>query len=214
MPLLLYGMTEADSGVGLLSPGFREATVESLTEGGVRCFYSRVDELSGDAERFRADALRFHAVLHEILDRAAVVPFRFPTLLAEESGLREFLKGQASAYSVDLQRVRGMVQMEVRIRPQPNSSCRRSGKEYMEARATEARMLTALVETARATAGELASEWRAREETGGLRCYALVRREHIPAFEQLMRELSPVDSASILVSGPWPATEFLHVRSS
>ena len=69
--MLLYCMTEAESAAGLLPPGVREAAVESLAGGGVRCFYSRVEGLSANAEAFRADALRFHAVLRQILVRAA-----------------------------------------------------------------------------------------------------------------------------------------------
>jgi len=207
-------MVEADAVVGPLSPGVQEATVESLAESGVRCFFSRVDELGTDANRFRDDALRFHGVLREILDRAAVAPFRFPTLLGDERELREFLAGQAAAYAEDLRRLRGMVQMEVRIRPEAGFSHPQSGKEYMEARTAEARRLSALAESIHAGAGELASQWRARQETGGLRCYALLRREQVAEFEQRARSLSPVQGASILVSGPWPASEFLHVRSS
>jgi gas vesicle protein GvpL/GvpF len=209
--MLLYCMTEADAAVGTLSPGVREAEMESLAEHGVRCFYSRVEDLGANAESFRADALRFHAVLREILDRAAVAPFRFPTLLESEGELREFLAGEAPAYVQDLQRLRGMVQMEVRIRPDATLPDTQSGKEYMEGRAAETRTLNVRADAVRAAAKELITEWHTRRESGGLRCYALIPREQVADFEQRVRALSPVEGASIMVSGPWPASEFLHV---
>lgn len=211
MPLLLYCMTDAETAVGPLPPGVREATVESLAEGGVRCFYSRVESLGVNAESFRADALRFHAVLREILDRAAVAPFRFPTLLESESELREFLAGQAPAYAQDLQRLRGMVQMEVRIRPAVALPEPQSGKEYMHARLAEERLLNGHADAVRAATGELVLEWHTRHESGGLRCYALIGREQVADFERGLRARAPVEGASIVVSGPWPASEFLHV---
>lgn len=209
--MLLYGMIEADAAVGTLSPGVREAEMESLAEHGVRCFYSRVEDLGANADSFRADALRFHAVLRQILDRAAVAPFRFPTLLESEGELREFLARQAPAYAQDLQRLRGMVQMEVRIRPDATLPDAPSGKEYMEARAAGTRTLNLLSDAVRSASKELIIEWRTRHETGGRRCYALIGREQVAEFEQRVRALSPVEGASIMVSGPWPASEYLHV---
>lgn len=206
-------MTEAETAVGTLSPGVGDAIVESLAEGAVRCFYSRVEGLGANAESFRGDALRFHAVLRQILDRAAVAPFRFPTLLESEGELRQFLAGQAPAYAQDLQRLRGMVQMEVRIRPESAVSAAHSGKEYMEARAAQERTLNTHADATRAAVKDLIIEWQTRRETGGLRCYALIRCEQVADFEQRVRALSPVEGASIMVSGPWPASEFLHGRN-
>lgn len=211
MPLLLYGMTEAGTSVGQLSPGVRGATVESLAECGLRCFYSMVEEPAADAERFRDDALQFHAVLREILDRAAVAPFRFPTLLALEAEVRDFLVHHAAEFVPDLRRLQGMVQMELRIPPGPKPAGPQSGKEYLEGLAREERRLREHADRAQASTQEMVVEWRQRRASGGLRCYALIRREQVPEFEQRLRALSPVEGASMIVSGPWPATEFLHV---
>ena len=209
--MLLYCMTEAETAVDRLPPGVGEAPVEALAAGGVLCFYSRVQNLTASAEGFRADALRFHAVVRAILDRAAVVPFRFPALLETDLEIREFLASHAPAYLQDLRRLRGLVQMEVRIKAEDAFPEPQSGKEYMDARAAETRALQAHADAVVAAAGGLIAEWQARREACGLRGYALVRREQVAAFEQRVRALSPVQGASIMVSGPWPPSEFLHV---
>ena len=213
--MLLYCMTEGEPelDVDALPPGVREAKLESLEASGVRCFYAQVEELASHAESFRADALRFHAVLRVILDYATIVPFRFPTMLETRGEIREFLASHAAAYTEDLHRIRGKVQMEVRIKPQGTSPEPQSGKEYMDARLGERRALTAHERAVFVAAGELIADWRVRQEAVGLRCYALVSREQVAAFEERIRALSPVEGANIMVSGPWPPSEFLHVRN-
>ena len=216
MSILLYCMTEVDSAseIATLPPGMGEAPVESLAEGGVRCFYSRVEDLLANADSFRAEALRFHAVLREILGHVTVLPFRFPTLLQTDSEFGEFLASQAPAYLEDLRRLRGMIQMEIRISTEVDRPDPQSGKQYMEARAAQARALDAHAGTALAAARDLITQWRARSEPGGLRCYALVRREQTAAFEERMRLLTPLQNGRMVVSGPWPPSEFLHVQST
>jgi Gas vesicle synthesis protein GvpL/GvpF len=212
--MLLYCMTESDTSGNVSSPGVHEVQVESLAEGGVRCFYSRIERLAASSESLRGDALRFHAVLREILGYATVLPFRFPTLLETERELREFLASRAPACLKDFCRLRGMVQMEIRIRPHPVLSFPGSGREYMQARVAEAHALNAHAGAAFAAARELIEEWKVRHEPNGLHCYALVSREQVPAFEERIRSLAPVHGACIIVSGPWPVSEFLHVQNA
>ncbi len=211
--MLLYCMTEGgpELEVDALPPGVHDTKLESLEESGVRCFYARVHDFVGHADSFRADALRFHAVLRGILDHATIVPFRFPTLLETEDQIRSFLATHASEYREHLRRIHGKVQMEVRITPLGTSPKPQSGKEYMDTRFRERRGLIAHERAVFAAAGELIAEWRVRQESYGLRCYALVQREQIASLEERIRALSPVEGANIMVSGPWPPSEFLHV---
>ena len=213
--MLLFCMTEDEPelDVDALPPGVHEAKLESLEESGVRCFYSHVEDLAANAASFRNDALRFHAVLRAILDHATIVPFRFPTLLETDREIREFIATHAPAYLEDLRRIRGKVQMEVRITPLGTSLEPQSGKEYMDVRLNEQRALIAHERAVFAAAGELIADWQVRQEAVGLRCYALVSWEQVAAFEERIRALSPVEGATIMVSGPWPPSEFLHVRN-
>jgi Gas vesicle synthesis protein GvpL/GvpF len=214
--MLLYCMTEVvdASYLEALSPGVAGAVIESLAEAGVRCFYSRVESVGGNAERFRSEAQQFHAVLRQVLDHAALVPFRFPTLVETEQDVYEFLAAHAAAYLEDLKRLRGRVQMEIRIRVDLQAAAPPSGKAYMECRVAQRRALEGHAEAVLAAIGELITQWQVRNDGDGLRCYALLPRERVATFEERMRRLSPVQGATLMVSGPWPASEFLHVRTS
>ena len=216
VPMLLYGITEADAIIDAeaLRSGVCEAAVESVAESGVRCFYSRVEKFVADGKSFRANALRFHNVLRTIMEHATIVPFRFPTLLETQEEIREFVGSHAAAYAEDLRRLRGQVQMEVRIKLQGVSAEPQSGREYMDSRLAESRALTAHAGAVFEAARELITDWHVHEEAHGVHCYALVPREQVAAFEERVRAPSPVEGASILVSGPWPPSEFLHVRNS
>ena len=213
--MLLYCMTEAEPDLEIrgLPPGVHEAEVESLEESGVRCFYSRVEDFATSAESLRTDALRFHAVLRAILERGTIVPFRFPTLLKTDDEIRELLASQAPEYLQNLRQLRGKVQMEVRIRPRSMLSEPQSGKEYMDDGLDERLAVTAHAGAVFAAASELVADWQVRQEARSLRCYALVPREKVAVFEERIRALSPIKGASIVVSGPWPASEFLHVQN-
>lgn len=213
--MLLYCMIEADAPleIGALPPGVCETNLDSLQEGGVRCLYSRMEKLPANAESFRSNALQFHGVLRAILNQASIVPFRFPTLLETDREIRKFIASHAPGYLEDLRRFRGKVQMEVRIKSDALPAEPQSGKQYMEAKLSETRTLTAQASAVFAAAHDLIADWQVRQDLRGLRCFALVPREQVIAFEERLRTLPPVAQESIVVSGPWPPSEFLHVRN-
>jgi hypothetical protein len=205
-------MTEALPGLEPGCAGLRDSKVESLDEGGVRCFYSQLEHLPvRDTNALRDDAVQFHRVIQQVLQRAAVVPFRFPTLIESDAKLREFLAANAAGYLEELRRFRELVQMEVRIRSTATGAAPASGTDYMRARQDETRALAAHAAAARDAASELIEHWQVRDEERGLHCYALVRRDQVEAFERCMQSLSPLEDATMVVSGPWPPTQFLHV---
>ncbi len=213
LPLLLYCLAECSVDTRLT--GIGGAPVESLEEGGLRCFYSTVSELPvADGKAFRERALEFHAAVQAVLKLGAVIPFRFPTILHTEDELRQYLASHAAAQLSDLQRLRGRVQMEVRIRPDTAFPQSPSGAEYMRAKAEQTRALNVHAAAVSDAVGELVDEWRTRNDIHGLRFFALIGREQVAAFEQRVRSLSPVVGAAIIVSGPWPPTEFTDVRNS
>lgn len=213
LPLLLYCLAESSVDTRLM--GIGGVQVESLEEGGLRCFYSTVSELPvADAGAFRERALEFHAVLQAALQLGTVIPFRFPTLLQTEDELRQYLGSHAAARLAELQRLRGRVQMEVRIRPDTPLPQSPSGADYMRAKAEQRRALDVHAVAVSDAVRELVHEWRMRNDIHGLRCFALIGWEQVAAFEQRVRSLSPVVGAAIIVSGPWPPTEFTDVRNS
>jgi hypothetical protein len=214
MPLLPYCVVLSDAAVVEPACGVHEAQVEWLDESALRCFFSRLGTFAaGSAEALKEDALRFHSVLHGIFTQAAVIPFRFPTTLESEQELRRFLNAGASSYREALIRLRDLVQMELRVSIfRAESTTPSSGREYLLARQAQARLLAEGAAAAQAIARGLIQDWREHESKSALRCYALVPRADIGEFESRMRALDLPKGVRMVVSGPWPATEFLEVR--
>src|SRR3954467_5229473 len=92
--------------------GVRGAPVQSIKVEGSTCIYS---PLIPPQEFDQDDALRFHAVLNSVFQQQAIIPFRFPTILQNETDLQSHLREKSAVYSADLQRLADLVQMELRI---------------------------------------------------------------------------------------------------
>jgi hypothetical protein len=156
------------------------------------------------------DALRFHAVLKSVFDNQAIIPFRFPTFLDAEGALHNHLEEKHSKYAADLARLRDFVQMELRISNSQQEVSRASGKQYLEAKLEQARALQEAVRIVRDSAGDLISDSKERATEQGVRFFALTKRSDIAAFCERVQSIRTPAALRILVSGPWPATEFLN----
>ena len=156
------------------------------------------------------DALRFHAVLKSVFDHQAIIPFRFPTFLDDEAALRDHLNEKHSTYAANLARLRDFVQMELRISTSNQETPRASGKQYLEAKLEQARALQEAVRTISETAGDLISDSKERATEPGVRFFALTQRSDIGVFRERVQSITTPAALRILISGPWPATEFLH----
>jgi hypothetical protein len=213
MPTLAYCMLDPAAPVTVPSRGVRDAAVESLVESGIRCIVSHLDLSSSPqpaGQLQKEDALQLHHVVSTLFQQAAVIPFRFPTLLPE-SELRAFVKENSAAYLEALSRLREMVQMELRITSKQGPPVApASGTEYLQALQASTRAADNAADTARDWAGALAQDWRERPLAQGLRCYALVRRQDVEAFRDKMHALPISDMVTATINGPWPATEFLQ----
>jgi hypothetical protein len=156
------------------------------------------------------DALRFHAVLKSVFDTQAIIPFRFPTFLDDEAALRNHLEAKDSQYAADLARLRDFVQMELRISNSQQEVSRASGKQYLEAKLEQARGLQEAVGAIRDSAGDVISDSKERATEQGIRLFALTKRSDIAVFRERVQSITTPPALRILISGPWPATEFLH----
>ncbi|PYX36233.1 MAG: hypothetical protein DMG75_11265 [Acidobacteria bacterium] len=86
MPVLAYCVTTAEVALKVAQTGVAGMTVESVDESGLRCFVSRREsELPMSSLATREEALAFHSVLQELFRQTTIIPFRFPTLLADEA---------------------------------------------------------------------------------------------------------------------------------
>ena len=115
MPVLAYCVTTAEVALKVAQTGVAGMTVESVDESGLRCFVSRREsELPMSSLATREEALAFHSVLQELFRQTTIIPFRFPTLLADEA-LSAHLREHAGQYRDTLARLKNMVQMEIHL---------------------------------------------------------------------------------------------------
>lgn len=217
MPLLAYCMVEEAAAVKKPVAGVGGATVEEVRDSGLRCFFSRFQN-SEDLSRIPAveSALSFHQVLQALFGQAGLIPFRFPTMVEDEEALLRFLGERAPAYTAELVRLRHLVQMEIHIQGNcgaATGSLPASGREYLEGRQRQASELKAAAEKLRQAGGPSVAEWRQRWSGQELRCYALLPRDGVAAFQQAIRALVPSLPGARL-SGPWPPAEFVEVKNS
>jgi hypothetical protein len=228
--LLPYCVAETDApGLAKLAlpAGFRGAAVRTVEHAGLRCFVSEVGE---PPEKFsREDALAFHRVVRAVFNQAAVIPFRFPTFIPNEDELDAFLDPHAAEYREELQRLREFVQMEIHINlPAPAGGAKGAkpagepgaGAEYLHERAEERAAMTKTIEAAQVAIGDKAHGWHVRETGHGWRVVALVARSDVEEFRARAAKIdakagSKAESPyKIVVSGPWPAVEFMDALHS
>ena len=211
MPVLIYCVTDAAAKIELPATGVHTTQLAAIEESGLRCTFSRYHQKAGAAgEPLREAAVEFNRVLQQVLEQTAIVPFRFPTVLAEEADIAALMREHASEYEESLSRVHDAVQMEITITANPQDPTQmKSGKQYLQARGAMYRKLEdAALNVQRLTADSL-RDWRRRELPSGIRCYALISRDARAAFEQGVRRATTPADVQMRVSGPWPASEFL-----
>ena len=219
MPVLVYCLSELLA-IAIPEKGVGELAVESLEQDGIRCFFSRSDsrdQILGPPAR--ETALAFHSVITSVFRQVAVIPFRFPTILEDETELRTHLTEQESTYREALIHVRNLVQMELHLLPKPAFQEKQgseevpanlTGTEYLRARQVEQRKLADLSAALRQIGGSLIRDWRERRSAHGLRCFALIERHSIGHFNDLIMTTQVAPELSARVSGPWPASEFIQ----
>lgn len=201
--LLLYGMAEVTDGEELSLPphGVRSAAVETLGRGALVCYFSRYESFpGGSADELKKDALDFHWAVNHVFQKQAVIPFRFPTLLAADEDLEKFLARNSDAYLADLQRLRDRVQMEVRFSILAEAPASGTGTAYLKAKFDATQKVIEL-ENLMKSAAE--AEWKQR----GNRYFALIPRAVVTEFRD---KIAGLGQATLRVSGPWPPTEFVN----
>jgi hypothetical protein len=214
MPLLLYCVTQSNREIRSTSRGLGSAQVEHLDCSGLRCFFSRHADSIGNGSAARDAALAFHRVVRQMFQHAAVIPFRFPTFLADETAVNELLANESESYQATLERLRDKVQVEIRIaycQEVKGAIPAQSGVAYLQRRRERLQSLETSVERFRQAADGLSRGWKQLDTRTGMRCFALVDRQNINAFMQRITSVEIPSEMEARVTGPWPATEFLKV---
>jgi uncharacterized protein (DUF934 family) len=214
MAVLAYCITETQPEITAPHTGVRGTALEIIRIQDLQCFASQFDpqDLVGKV-LIQEAALDFNRVLQELLQRIAIIPFRFPTFLTDETALSQFLMEHREEYRGTLHRLRNCVQMEIRLKlqtsPQPQATSPKSGAEYLRGRQAQHQYIDSIVARFREAAEPLVKEWRHHETAAGIRCFALVDRSDVQAFLRQMKGVSVPSESEPRVTGPWPASEFL-----
>lgn len=215
MPLLAYCVMESEAKPEPLPPGVGDIPVEQVLAAGLRCFFSRFHS----RDQFSQippiqSALAFHHVLKALFEQAAIIGFRFPTVVEDEPELLQYLREHEAEYREALARLRHMVQMEIHIAAagELEQLASPSGREYLQMRQQRVAAVESTAERFHRAAGPWIVEWRQRWNGAGMRCYALLSRDAVAAFRQAAQALT--SSASVRLTGPWPPSEFVEVKGS
>ena len=223
MPILAYCLIETQS-IQAPAKGVGELPVESMEQDGLQCFFSQTP--SSDkilALPTKQAALAFHSVVQAIFQQAAVIAFRFPTILQGTSQLLANLSAHDVMYRDALARLRNVVQMEIQlssaghiaVEPSANESTvmKTTGTRYLMDRQAAQRALSQSAAVLHGLGGDLIRDWRERFSSRGLRCFALIGRQVVDDFKSRMAVAQLGAGVLARVSGPWPAGEFVDISN-
>jgi hypothetical protein len=214
MPLLAYCLAEARDEIRFPQAGVQGMPLRSVRSGNLECLVSdfETSSVAGQAP-IKDAALEFNRTLQDLLKQSTIVPFRFPTVLADENELLEFLTEQAAEYEATLARLRGTVQIDIRVEmPDSESTTKPSGTEYLRGREARYDALQEIAAEFRRAGNEWVRQWRDRDTARGLRCSALLGREYVNAFLAAAKQLKLPQGCNARVSGPWPPAEFVKEK--
>ena len=212
-----YGICERASATRLPPRrGLGRATLRALATDGLAAIFTR--HRSFRPSMSRGMVLAHERVVEAMMDRGAVLPLRFGTQLEGEDALAAVLTERRDELLGALERVRGKVELGLRVIPQPGAdrelgARQLSGRSYILARAREHRRRErAAVEVHRPLA-ELAaaSTLRAHPMPPALLVAAyLVDAERVDEFRASAAEFEHhAAGAQVVVTGPWPPYNFV-----
>ena len=110
--LYLYGITVADHVVRSFS-GVGGADVEFIVEGSLAAVVSQLG--TGKVRPQRANLAAHHRILHELAEQWPVLPVAFGTITRDEEQLRRVLRRNREALAGLLERLRGKVEMGLKV---------------------------------------------------------------------------------------------------
>jgi hypothetical protein len=210
--IYLYAITdpiEIDGAPG----GLEDAPLELVEQGAIAGVFSTHDELEVEPD---PDQLWAHEhVIDHLLERAAVLPLRFGTLLRDCEALQTVLDDDGPRFRLLLSRVRGCVELAVRVGLEPSPAQAASGganymRQRLAAREREAeaanRVLAPLRPLARATARRPVPAGSATLSES----YLVPRADVEPFAKELKALQARNPGLSISCTGPWGPYSFVQ----
>jgi gas vesicle protein GvpL/GvpF len=211
--VLAYCIAEQKNQIRMPGRGVKEAPVRSIDMDTLRCF---VSDFAGHVpqEPLPEMVKAFNRVLQQIFEQAAIIPFRFPTIVESEDVLRNFIQSRAAEYSSALHRLRNKVQMDVRISidkgAEASETTSQSGKNYLEIKKAGYQRVQSILEEFQRVSDSLAEKWVQRDTPSGIRGFALVDRSSLSVFLEKIGRVHTPAGISARITGPWPPSEFVE----
>lgn len=220
MTVYVYGITDAPPPAVEGVAGIDGLGVSTLARGDVAAAFAALG--GAEAPAATPDALMAHERVVETLMRSsAVLPTRFGTTLADADALATVLERQAGSFRELLGRVRGCVEVGVRVRWAVDSSMEGlaearaevSGREYLDARREELDEAERAVKIVHRPLARLAraSSWSTPAAGGLLLGAYLVAADDVRGFAAEVQLAQEADASfDISCTGPWPPYSFVE----
>jgi hypothetical protein len=215
--LYLYAITESPTPPEL--PGLRRAPLRAVGDAGLFAIVSAHEDLR--IEPTEEDLWVHESVVEALMDRAAVLPMRLGSVVADDAVALASLRIRRRELELALEQVRGAVELGLRAamsaedvaQPQPDDAAAAAGPgtAYMQARLRRKQRGTAVASRIHEPLASLAraSTFRVTaRERPLLNAAYLVDRERIKDFMARVEELDAQDEATIVCTGPWPPYSF------
>jgi hypothetical protein len=213
MSLLVYGIAEADD-IDTCGFGLDGRPLRAVAKGPLVAVVSDQDDR--DLEPTAAALRAYERTVHRLMERGAILPAQFGSVLDDEAGVRGLLRQRRKDLLARLERVRGAVEIGLRANWRDASRGRsddrsQTGMAYLRDRLE-------LRQSARRVASELdpltalaVSSRRAlvpRPDLPVLDTY-LVDRGRVDEFVALVAQLGDgLDDVELVCTGPWPPYSF------
>lgn len=206
MPLLLYCVAPETSPETSVTGVGGEAVLNTVARG-LKFYYSEAVAEAMSSRDVVTAAQAVHAVVSDIFLNGPVLPFKYPTVVADLDEIARLASDRGDAYGRFLERVGSRVQMDVRLTLESEGPpAATSGRAYLQGRARRQATLSAAAERCRLAAAS--AEWRTQTNAENIRCQALMERVEVLSFLERMRTLGLPDGVKAAVSGPWPPAGF------
>lgn len=191
----------------------RGRTLRAIDIGDISAIVERVRKAPDPTERTLREQ---HAIVGQLAARVdALLPARFGALFTPAE-LRARVKAEHDVIRDALDRVRGRVQMTVRLysasAPPPALPHVSSGTAYLAARSERERALRRDAARIRRAVSRFVGEQRLDSGKGDVRgtLYHLIRAEHVDRYRTAVEAFAPsLAPVRLTVSGPWPAFAFV-----
>lgn len=209
--IYLYAITGADADMPPGS-GLGDEPLRRLSRRGLAALYSAHEQAG---PRPDPEALwRHDQVIEAAMERGPVLPVRFGTTLADVDALTQVLEGEAHRFLGQLERVRGCVELAVRVGLPPSElPAPISGRDYMQLRLNDRRAREDAADRTLMPLAELAMSTRRPPEAAGgetLKASYLVREHEVERFADQVRKLQDRHlELSLSCTGPWPPYSFV-----